>query len=65
MAQKTQEEDKEGIARMQRMVHESEEIGVATNIKLKMQMEGADPEVLSMDPEAPSPNAGAVAVTEE
>ncbi len=39
MAQRTQEEDKEGIARMQRMVHESEEIGVATNIKLKMQTE--------------------------
>ena len=39
MAQKTQEEDKEGVKRMQRMVMESEEVGVATNIKLKMQTE--------------------------
>ena len=40
-------------------------MGVPTgNIKLKMQMEGADPAVLDLDPDAPSPNAGAVAVAE-
>jgi hypothetical protein len=33
-------------------------MGVPTgNIKLKMQMEGADPAVLDMDPNAVSPNA--------
>ena len=39
MAQKTQEEDKEGILRMQRMVQQSEDVGIATNVKLKMQTE--------------------------
>lgn len=40
-------------------------MGVPTgNIKLKMQMEGADPAALDLDPNAPSPNAGAVAVAE-
>ena len=39
MAKKTQEEDKEGILRMHRMVNDSEEIGIATNVKLKTQTE--------------------------
>ncbi len=39
MAQKTQEEDKEGILRMQRMVQQSEDVGIATNVKLKTQTE--------------------------
>ena len=39
MAQKTQEQDKEGVKRMQQMVQDSEAIGIATNIKLKMQTE--------------------------
>eukprot|EP00277_Geminigera_cryophila_P019204 CAMPEP_0179460010 /NCGR_PEP_ID=MMETSP0799-20121207/43189_1 /TAXON_ID=46947 /ORGANISM="Geminigera cryophila, Strain CCMP2564" /LENGTH=316 /DNA_ID=CAMNT_0021262091 /DNA_START=71 /DNA_END=1021 /DNA_ORIENTATION=+ len=39
MAKKTQGEDKEGVTRMQRMVMQSEEVGVATNIKLKTQTE--------------------------
>jgi pyruvate/2-oxoglutarate dehydrogenase complex dihydrolipoamide dehydrogenase (E3) component len=39
MAQKTQEEDKEGVLRMQRMVQQSEDVGIATNVKLKTQTE--------------------------
>ena len=36
-------------------------MGVPTgNIKLKMQMEGADPAMLDKDPESASPNAGAM-----